>query len=443
MPLTTSASCICNKLCLLNVPVFNTDMLLAALTLLLLVFLFFISGAEVALFTLNYKDISMLKTKQHAAAKRIVTFLDNPKSLLGSLTIANIILTIGIVILSNYIIGHYVNIQNSMWIGVFFVKMLVIVLLLLFIGNILPKVWASQNPLGFAINASYIVEIIFLLFGNISKPLIRVSDKFNRQFIKNNKEQQDGVLLDYAIDKLPENEANTKEKQMLKGIHKFGNTTVKQIKKQRLDVNGLEYTSNFATVLQLAQALHYSRLPVYSNTLDDMRGMLYTKDLLPHLHENETFDWNALIKPCVFVHEHKLIEDLLQEFRTKHIHIAVVVDEFGGTSGIVTLEDILEEIVGEIKDEFDDDDLTEYKVNDTTYIFEGKTMLNDVCRILNIANDTFDTHRGDSDSLGGLVLELAEDIPTVQQVILCKNFEFTVLEMEKNRIKKIQLHLIT
>ena len=302
---------------------------------------------------------------------------------------------------------------------------------------------ASQNPLGFAINASYIVEIIFLLFGNISKPLIRVSDKFNRQFIKNNKEQQDGVLLDYAIDKLPENEANTKEKQMLKGIHKFGNTTVKQIKKQRLDVNGLEYTSNFATVLQLAQALHYSRLPVYSNTLDDMRGMLYTKDLLPHLHENETFDWNALIKPCVFVHEHKLIEDLLQEFRTKHIHIAVVVDEFGGTSGIVTLEDILEEIVGEIKDEFDDDDLTEYKVNDTTYIFEGKTMLNDVCRILNIANDTFDTHRGDSDSLGGLVLELAEDIPTVQQVILCKNFEFTVLEMEKNRIKKIQLHLIT
>jgi putative hemolysin len=245
--------------------------------------------------------------------------------------------------------------------------------------------------------------------------------------------------LDDAIDLLPEHEATMEEKQILKGIRKFGDTTVKQVMRTRLDVSGMAFSSSFAEVIARVEELHYSRLPVYKNNLDEIAGLLHTKDLLPHLHEPADFNWHSLVRPAIFVHEQKLIEDLMQEFRNRHIHFAVVVDEFGGTSGIVTLEDIMEEIIGDIKDEFDDEENINKKIDDNTYLFEGKTMINDVCKAMQLPSDTFEEARGESDSLAGLVLEIAGEFPQINEEIHKDGFTFIPLDINKNRIEKIKV----
>ncbi len=418
----------------------NASLILIFVVLLLLLLLFFISGAEVALFSLNYKDLSVLKTKQDDDAKRVVTFLENPKGLLGSLTIAGVVLTITIIAISNFILDSLLP-KMIHWAFPFLIKLGIIGTLILFVGNIFPKVWASQNKLRFARRSSLIVEAVYLLFGNISKPLIQVSDTLDSKFGNDDKQRLDGELLDFAIDKLPDNEASKEEKQILKEIRKFGNTTVKQIMLPRLDVSGINYNTNMTNVIKQVEEFHYSRIPIYENTLDDLKGILYTKDLLPHIHQSNEYNWQQLIKPCVFVHEQKLIEDLLQEFRTKKIHIAIVVDEFGGTSGIVTLEDIIEEIIGEIKDEFDEEDGADTQINENEFVFDGKIMINDMCKKIQVNTDTFDKVKGESDSLGGLVLELAKDIPTVGQTVTCGDFTFTIEEVEKNRVKKVKVNV--
>jgi CBS domain containing-hemolysin-like protein len=207
----------------------------------------------------------------------------------------------------------------------------------------------------------------------------------------------------------------------------------------RLDVNGINYKCNFEDLKKRVEDLHHSRLPVYSGSLDEIKGIIHTKDLLPYLGKEATFDWRTLMRPAYFVHEQKLIEDLMQEFQLKHVHFAVVADEFGGTSGIITLEDILEEVIGEITDEFDEIETGNKKIDDMNYIFEGKTMLNDVRKIMNLAADTFDKLKGESDSLAGLLLEIAGEIPTVNQEILADDFKFTVLEVNRNRIQKVKV----
>jgi CBS domain containing-hemolysin-like protein len=249
----------------------------------------------------------------------------------------------------------------------------------------------------------------------------------------------DSIHLDYAIDLLPEHEATVEEKQILKGIRKFGDTTVKQIMRTRLDVSGIDLSSSFIDVIKKVEELHYSRLPVYKNNLDEVVGMLHTKDLLPHLNEPDNYDWRDLMRQAYFVHEQKLIEDLLQEFRNRRSHFAVVVDEFGGTSGIVTLEDIMEEIIGDIKDEFDDEESGNKKIDDYNYIFEGKTMINDVCKAMGLPVDTFEAVRGDSDSLAGLVLEIAGEFPQVNEEVISGDFIFVPLEISKNRIDKVNI----
>ena len=245
--------------------------------------------------------------------------------------------------------------------------------------------------------------------------------------------------LDYAIDLLPEHEATSEEKSILKGIRKFGDTTVKQVMRSRLDVSGIDINFSFADTIKKVEELHYSRLPVYKNNLDEVVGMLHTKDMLPHLNEPTGFDWHILLRQPFFVHEQKLIEDLLQEFRNRHMHFAVVVDEFGGTSGIVTLEDVMEEIIGEIKDEFDDEESNNKKIDDYNYIFEGKTMINDVCKAIGLSTDTFDAVRGESDSLAGLVLEIAGEFPQVNEEVISSGFIFVPLEINKNRLDKIKV----
>lgn len=394
-----------------------------------------------AFFSLTYKDINMLKTKRQPSYKRIVTLLESPKTLLASMLITNSFVNIGIILISNLLMDSWIHNLPLHFIVQFIIKVVVVTSLLVMFGEVLPKVWATHHKIWFAATASLVIEIFTSLFFRISNRMVKLSDGIENKFHPSGSSAMDNTQLDYAIDLLPDHEASTEEKQILKGIRKFGNTTVKQIMLTRLDVSGIEYSVAFAGVIKIVEEMHYSRLPVYKNNLDEIVGILHTKDLLSHLNEPENYDWHSLMRSVYYVHEQKLIEDLLQDFRTKHIHFAVVVDEFGGTSGIVTLEDIMEEIIGDINDEFDDDTSINKKIDDYTYIFEGKTMINDVCKALNIPLETFDKYRGDSDSLAGLVLEIAGEFPEVNEQILCEQFAFTPLEINKNRIEKVKVVL--
>ena len=402
---------------------------------------FLVAGSEVAFFSLTYKDINMLKTKQQPAFKRIVTLLEEPKILLGSMLIANSFVNIGIIIISNILMdGILEAFQLAAWIN-FLIKVFSVTFLLLLFGEVLPKVWATHHKVWFASTASLIIEIFNSVFYRFSKRLVGLSNGIERKFSPHNSSMLDNSQLDYAIDLLPENEATMEEKQILKGIRKFSDTNVKQIMRTRLDVSGIDHSSSFEDVIKKVEELHYSRLPVYNNNLDEMKGMLHTKDLLPHVNASkvENYDWHNLMRPTYFVHEQKLIEDLLQEFRNRRIHFAVVVDEFGGTSGIVTLEDIMEEIIGDIQDEFDDEESANKKIDDYTYIFEGKTMINDVCKIIGLPGDTFERVRGDSDSLAGLVLEIAGEFPQVEEEVVSGDFTFIPLAINKNRIDNVKV----
>jgi len=319
------------------------------------------------------------------------------------------------------------------------IKVFIIAFILVFFCRILPKVWATQNNLRVAYDCSYVIEGIHLLLVRISKRMVAIADVIGKRLGATKSRTASLQELDEAIDITTDEETSIEEKNILKGIVKFSNISVKQVMRVRLDVSGIDYNLPFPEILKKVEELHYSRLPVYKTSLDEVVGVLNTKDLQAHLQQPENFDWHVLTRQPFFVPETKLIEDLLKEFQSKRIHFAVVVDEFGGTSGIVTMEDILEEIIGEIKDEFDEEEGNIRKVDDDTFIFEGKTTLNDVCKAMRLAPDTFNTVRGDSESLAGLVLELSGEFPTTNTVVTTGDFEFTVLEAYKNRIMEIKV----
>ena len=411
------------------------------MVLLLLFFLSFVlSGAEVAFFSLTHKDINLLRSKQMPPYQRIVDLLEEPKSFLASLLIANSFINITIIIVSNLLIDNLFNFEQygAAWVE-FIIKVLAVSFLLVLFGEVMPKVLATQNNIRFAKDFGGIVQAMTYLCSGLGKKLVKYSDKFEKALSNKNGNAYSLEELDHAIDITTDNTASENEKNILKGIVKFGNITVKQVMKTRVDVHGVDEEIDFQALLSLVKELNYSRLPVYKEGLDHITGMIHTKDLLPYLDQPANFKWKQLLRPPFFVHEQKMIEDLLKEFQLKRIHFAVVVDEFGGTSGIITLEDILEEVIGEIKDEFDEEDSGYKKLDDNNYIFEGKLMINDVCKIMNIDLNTFDELRGESDSLAGLVLEIAGEIPQVNQVISTDEFEFTVLDLAKNRIVKVKL----
>ncbi len=412
--------------------------ILAIVILFLLIVSFVVAGSEVAFFSLSYKDINILKTKQDLSWKRIANLLEEPKTLLASLIIANTFVNIAIIILSNFLIDQVTPLRERIWLE-FPVKVVTVSFVLLLFGEVMPKIWASQNNLQFAYYTSAIVEIIHLLFKRVSGWMIGQSDKIEQVLGRRKSAVFNLEELDRAIDMTTNNDATEEEKNILKGIIKFGNISVKQIMKTRLDVNGIEHELSFGALKRKVEELHYSRLPVYKNSLDEIIGMVHTKDLIPFLNEPDDFDWHSLLRPPFFVHEQKLIEDLLQEFQSKRIHFAIVVDEFGGTNGIVTLEDVLEEIIGDIKDEFDDEESVNRQLEDGSYAFEGRTMINDVCKTMNLPVDTFDKVKGDSDSLAGLILELAGKIPEINDVIVCGDFEFTILDADRSRVKKVKV----
>ena len=348
---------------------------MVVLLLALLFLSFLVSGAEVALFSLQPRDVNMLKTKQHEAAKRITTLLENRKEVYTSLLIAGGIFNISIIFLAYLLleplkiamVHTFIDINVEM-----IVKIIIIAFILVFVCKVLPKVWATQNTLRFAYTSSALVEGLHLLLGGISARMVNIADSISKT---SGADESDAVSmreLDDAID-ITNVETSVEEKNILKGVIKFGNITVRQIMRSRLDVNGLEYDAAFSDVVKKVEELHYSRLPVYKTSLDEIVGVLNTKDLLPYLHETD-FDWHTIIRPTLFVPETKLIKDLLTVFKSKRIHFAIVVDEFGGTSGIVTMEDILEEIIGDIHDEFDEEENAVKKIDEQTYIADAKNV---------------------------------------------------------------------
>jgi putative hemolysin len=413
--------------------------ILVFLLIVLLLISFFLAGAEVAFFSLSFKDMNMLKTKQQPAYKRIVDLLEDPKNLLASLLIANSFINIAIIIISNFVIDAVVTLDTQLWWAEFLIKVLSVTFLLVLFGEIMPKVMATQNNIRFAKDAGALVEAVSYLFRGLSRQLVSTSDFIEKKLNKKTNSSYSLEELDHAIDITTNSEASIKEKNILKGIVKFSNISAKQVMKARLDVSGIEYNTSFGDLVKRVEELHYSRLPVYKEDLDDVVGIIHTKDLLPFLEQAADFDWRTLMRPAYFIHEQKMIEDLLQEFQAKRIHFAIVVDEFGGTSGIVTLEDIMEEIIGDIHDEFDEEEIEYTKVDDFNFIFDGKVMIHDVCKAMELPMETFDEVRGNSETLAGLVLEIAEAIPAVNEVISSGDFDFTVLELEKNRLQKIKV----
>jgi putative hemolysin len=405
----------------------------------ILLFLSFItSGAEVALFTLQARDVNMLRARHHhPGARRIISLLEERKAVYTSLLIAATFFNIGIIILSNYLMNPYLDFRQP-WIN-WLIKILVMAFVLVLVGKIFPKVWATQNNLRFAYTTSSIIEALHLVLRRISLYMVSIADSISERTGVHQMQTMSMRELDEAID-INNEQTSTEEKNILKGIVKFGNISVKQIMRFRLEVNGIEYDRSFQYLTRKVEDLHYSRLPVYKKSLDEIVGIINTKDLLPHLSEPD-FDWHQVMRQPYFVPESKLIKDLLEEFQAKRIHFAVVVDEFGGTSGIVTMEDILEEIIGDIRDEFDEDETTVKPVDENTYIVDAKVMLHDMCRAMKIPLDTFDKQKGESDSLAGLVLEVAGKFPTQNETVRLGDFTFTILEIQKNRIHSIKVSI--
>lgn len=413
--------------------------ILLFLALIFYILSFLIAGSEVAFFSLTVKDINTLKTRQQPSFRRIVTLLEQPKTLQAGMLVSNVFVNLGAIFVTNFLLNQWMA-KMELSVGfLLLIKILIISTLLVLFCEVLPKVWAAHHKVLFAASSSLVIEIFNSIFYGISKRIVNLNERVGKTMNADQSASTDNSDLDYAIDLLPDHEASVEEKQILKGIRKFGDTEVKQIMRTRMDVSGIEFSSSYENMLKKVEELHYSRLPVYKSSLDEIAGMLHTKDLLLHLKEGPDYDWHSLIRAPYFVHEQKLIEDLMQEFRAKRIHFAIVVDEFGGTSGIATLEDIMEEIIGDINDEFDDEESINKKLDDHNYIFEGKFMINDACKAMKLPADTFEQVRGDSDSVAGLVLEIAGEFPQVNSTIVSGDFTFVPLAINKNRIDKIKI----
>lgn len=398
---------------------------------------FLLSGARMAYFSLTLKDINILKTRTQPSYQRIVSLLERPKTLFAVIVIANTMVNIAIILIANMLLNEWgEQFMFPVWLMIA-VKIVLITLAIVIFAEILPRVWASHHKIWFASTSSMLVEYTSLLLGRMGRFVTAIDNWIESLFEvhkpANDREQQE------EIDELDEADASKEEKRILKGILQFSNTTVKQTMRTRLDIVGIEITSTYPQVLEKMNTMIYSRIPVFNGNIDEIIGILHTKDLLPHLKEENDFDWQSLLRPVYFIHEQKLIEDLLQEFKSRRMHMAVVVDEFGGTAGIITLEDVIEQIVGDIQDEFDVEENLSYKVDDHTYVFDGKTMIDEACREMQIPPGTFDQLRGDSDSVAGLLLEIAGEFPDVNEELKAAGFTFKPLQITKNRILKVQV----
>ena len=402
-----------------------------------------VSASEVAFFSLKPSQLSFAKGKEPKSITLIRFLLDAPKRLLATILITNNFINVGIVVLSTYITIQLFNLAEFPILA-FFIQVVIITSLILIMGEIIPKIYATQQALKMAKFMSRPLQFLSRLFYPISLILVN-STNFIDKRIGRKGHQISRSELNEAIEITSNDNTQEDERKILQGIVKFGDIEVSEIMKSRTDVVAIDIETNFDDLLQIIRESGYSRMPVYTETFDKIEGVLYIKDLLAHIGESEKFEWSKLIRPAFFVPENKKINDLLSEFQEKKIHLAIVVDEYGGTSGIVTLEDVLEEIVGEISDEFDviEDEIPFTKINDTLYLFEGKTMINDFCKVIDIDDDIFDEVKGDSDSLAGLILEMEGRIPKKGEKTTFREFNFTVEAVDNRRIKQVLIEIKT
>ena len=406
------------------------------LTLVLLGISGFASGAEIAFFSLSPSDISELNGSKQSRDKTIQVLREDSERTLATILITNNLVNVTIIMLCNFIFARLVNFGNAVWLQFLCITVLLTFILLLF-GEIMPKVFSRQNPLAFCRRCVGGISICRRVFWPLETILLRSGILAEKVVQKENH-----VLsvddLEQALELTDKNDIKD-ERSMLKGIIRFGDETAKEVMTSRQDIVDLDIKCSYADVLKCIVENNYSRIPVYQENEDNIRGVLYIKDLLPHLSKPATFRWQSLIRPPYFVPETKKIDDLMREFQENKVHIAIVVDEFGGTSGIVTLEDILEEIVGEINDEYDEDTKSYSKLNYNTYLFEGKTLLSDFCKVLNVDDDEFVDVEGDADTLAGLLLEIKGDFPSMHEKIDYKNYTFEVMEIDQRRISKVKV----
>ncbi|MBP3757438.1 MAG: gliding motility-associated protein GldE [Prevotella sp.] len=410
----------------------------AVLAVLLLVLSGFASGSEIAFFSLSPTDLNELDTEHNPVDAHIEMLREDSERTLATILITNNFVNVTIIMLCNYIFARLVDFGKAYWLQFLCITVLLTFLLLLF-GEIMPKVYSRQNPLKFCRRCVGPLLVLRKLFWPLASILLRSGIWAGKVVQKENH-----VLsvddLEQALELTDKNEIKD-EQSMLQGIIRFGDETAKEVMTSRQDIVDLDIKSSYADVLKCIVDNNYSRIPVYQDNTDNIRGVLYIKDLLPHLSKPANFRWQSLIRPPYFVPETKKIDDLLREFQENKVHIAIVVDEFGGTSGIVTLEDILEEIVGEINDEYDEEEKSYTKVNSNTFIFEGKTLLTDFCKILDIDDDEFADVEGDADSLAGLLLEIKGDFPVVHERLDYKNYSFEILKLEERRISRVKVVL--
>ncbi len=413
----------------------NTTVLIIIILVLLLLTAI-TAGAETAYFSLTARDINFLKTKEKPSARQAIRLIDQPKMLLATILVANNFINIAIVITMNVLVRQFLDPHLNPVLS-FVILIIAVTFLLVLFGEILPKVYAAQNNMRMALFSAPVLKIMSGIFRPVSKTLVS-SSSFIEEKMATRVPAISNEDFEQAIELTVGHTATREEVNIFRGILKFSNITVRQVMRTRLDVSGVHYDMTFPEVRQAALRTGYSRMPVYEGNLDKIKGMVHTKDFLPHTN-SDTLDWHSLIRPAFFVPEGKFIEDLLKEFQKKRTHFAIVVDEFGGTSGIVTLEDIMEEIIGEIRDEFDEDDIQFKKLDDHNYIFEGKTLINDVCRVIGENPEIFESARGESDSIAGLVLEISGKFPAVNESIRFENFDFIILELDRMRIKKVKM----
>jgi putative hemolysin len=402
-----------------------------------------ISGAEVAFFSLSPSDFLGDNNKRTNAQKIVIKLLEKPKKLLATILVANNTINIAIVLLFDAVTDEFFGNLNAVVLGVnfkFLIEVGIVTFLILLFGEILPKVYASRNNVKFSNLMAYPLNVLDFLISPLSTPMRAVTIYIHEKLKK-----QKGFLsvdhLSQALEMTREEDTTHEEQKILRGIVSFGNTDTKQVMRPRMDIFALNENQTYKEIIPEIVQNGFSRIPVYKENIDQVSGILYVKDLLPFLDQND-FEWTSLLREPYFIPENKKLDDLLNEFKDKKIHLAIVVDEYGGTSGLVSLEDIIEEIVGDISDEFDDEDLIFSKLDDSNFVFEGKTPLKDFYKIIKLDEPgNFEENKGESDTLAGFLLEISGGFPHKNEVISFQNYHFTVEVIDDKRIKQIKLSI--
>lgn len=394
----------------------------------------FASASEIAFFSLSPSDLSTIAEKKHPSDEKISNLLEDSERLLATILITNNFVNVTIIMLCNFFFMNVFQFHSP--IAEFLILTVILTFLLLLFGEIMPKIYSAQKTLAFCRFAAPGITMFRSVFYPLASMLVRSTSFLNKHIVRKNHNISVDELS-HALE-LTDKAELSEENNILEGIIRFGGETAKEVMTSRLDVVDLDIHTPFKEVLKCIIENAYSRIPIYADTHDNIKGVLYIKDLLPHLNKGDNFRWQSLIRPAYFVPETKMIDDLLRDFQANKIHIAIVVDEFGGTSGIVTMEDIIEEIVGEIHDEYDDEERTYAVLNDHTWVFEAKTQLTDFYKITKIDEETFDEVAGDADTLAGLLLELKGEFPVLHEKVTYDRYEFEVLAMDNRRILKVK-----